>query len=60
MLRILKLKKLFGKLEEFVYFSNTMSQVYSVIKLLITILLIAHWIGCFWYIIGKTEMDNND
>ena len=55
----MKLKKLFGRMEEYMHFSHTMGQIYSVIKLIFTGLLVAHWIGCIWSFVGTYEQGYN-
>lgn len=48
LLRVLKLKRLLSKFEELV-FNDDFNMVMDVIKLMIIIFFIAHWMSCFYY-----------
>lgn len=58
MLRLLKLKNLLLKHEDNEIFSRIMNSM-SIIKLMVSLLYMSHFLACFWYIFGdlsETEM----
>lgn len=53
--RLLRLARLLQKLERYNQYS------FLVLALLLCMFaLLAHWLACIWYAIGKAEMDEND
>lgn len=59
-IRVLKLNQFTHKLEEHFQFSNTVTGIISLIKLVFMILFIAHFLACVWHLIGlnSTSSDN--
>lgn len=57
LLRVLKLHRLFIRLEENIA-SETMNIIIKFIKLIILITFISHWIACFFYVVGDSELPN--
>jgi len=55
LLRVLKLQRIFIKFEENVA-SETWNVIIKFAKLIILITFIAHWIACFFYAIGESEI----
>lgn len=58
LLRVLRLQRIFIRLEENVA-SETMNIVIKFIKLIIVITFIAHWIACFFYVVGESELPDD-
>jgi Ion transport protein len=56
LLRVFKLKKLLYQVEEYIL-NDTVSALLSFLKVIVVILLIAHWIACLFYYIGSIELD---
>lgn len=54
LLRALKLKKIFGKLEEYLMVAQAINTFLQFMKLCIMILCIAHWCACIWYLVANT------
>jgi len=55
LLRVLKLKKLFGKLEDYIDLSSAMVTIYELFKLVFMMLFVAHWLACIWHLIADYE-----
>ena len=55
LLRALKLKKIFGKLEDYLQLSMTFNAVLSCLRLGFLMICIAHWFACIWHIIAVFE-----
>mmetsp|Transcript_42657 Transcript_42657/g.109858 ORF Transcript_42657/g.109858 Transcript_42657/m.109858 type:complete len:993 (-) Transcript_42657:1305-4283(-) len=54
--RLLRLRRFFYKLDKVRSFLNFL----RIFKMLLIFVLVAHWFGCFWFMIGYyVEMDNN-
>ena len=58
LLRVVKLKKILSKIEEFMEFSNTVIGILGFLKLSIFILLIAHFCACIWHLVGMNDVEN--
>ena len=58
LLRVFKLRKLLYQLEEYIL-SDAVSALLSFLKVIVVILLIAHWIACLFYYIGSLELDTS-
>ncbi len=58
LLRVFKLRKLLYQLEEYIL-SDAVSALLSFLKVIVVILLIAHWIACLFFYIGSIELENN-
>lgn len=58
LLRVLKLRKLLMRLEDYIV-SDRMNALVEFMKLMLIIIFIAHWIACFFWYVGKQELDNN-
>ena len=57
LLRIMKLSKIYQKLEERLFYSNSFVEFNKVLKLICTVFLTAHWLGCFWHLVVIFEVD---
>jgi len=57
LIRILKLKKLMIKFEDHIQLSSASIAILELIKLLLAIMFLAHWIACFWFFIGENSGD---
>ncbi len=57
LLRVFKLRKLIYQLEEYIL-SDAISALISFLKVIVVILLIAHWIACLFFYIGSVELDS--
>lgn len=55
LLRVLRLSRIFIRLEENIA-SETMNIMIKFIKLIILITFIAHWIACFFFAVGNSEL----
>lgn len=53
--RLLRLARLLQKLERYNQYS-----VLVLALLMCMFALLAHWLACIWYAIGKAELDEND
>lgn len=54
-MRLLRLLRLLQKLDRYSQYSA------MVLTLLMSMFaLLAHWMACIWYVIGRTEMESND
>lgn len=60
LIRIFKLKSIFGKLENFISLSPTLNSITGFLRLSAIILFIAHWIACFWHLIGDSEFGEEE
>jgi hypothetical protein len=56
LLRLLKLKKLFNILYDMLD-SDSMFIVFSLVKMVFIIVMLTHFVGCAWYMIGRWSMD---
>lgn len=59
LLRVLRLHRIFIRLEENIA-SETMNIIIKFLKLIILITFIAHWIACFFYAVGESELPDED
>lgn len=57
LLRVLRLHRIFIRLEENIA-SETMNILIKFLKLIILITFIAHWIACFFFVVGDSELPN--
>lgn len=57
--RALKLKKIFGKLEDYLQLSLTFNAVLACVRLGFLMICIAHWFACIWHFIALYESDAN-
>lgn len=55
LLRVLKLRKLLMRLEDYIV-SDRMNAIIEFMKLMLIIVFIAHWIACFFWYVGYSEM----
>lgn len=55
LIRIFKLRNIFGKLDNFISLSPALNSITGFLRLSAIILFIAHWIACFWHLIGDSE-----
>jgi hyperpolarization activated cyclic nucleotide-gated potassium channel 2 len=58
LLRILKLKQLLYKLEEFIV-NETLIATINLLKVVLVVVFIGHWMACIFYQIGILEMDTH-
>ena len=56
---MLRLHRIFIRLEENIA-SETMNIIIKFLKLIILITFIAHWIACFFYAVGESELPDED
>ena len=59
LLRALKLKKIFGKLEDYYQLSLTINAVLACVRLGFLMIVIAHWFACIWHMIATYESLND-
>ena len=59
LLRVLRLHRIFIRLEENIA-SATLNIIIKFMKLIILITFIAHWIACFFFVVGDNELPNPD
>lgn len=57
LLRVLKLRKLLMRLEDYIV-SDRMNAMVEFLKLMLIIIFIAHWIACFFWYVGSSELTN--
>jgi CRP-like cAMP-binding protein len=57
LLRVLKLRKLMMRLEDYIV-SDRMNAIVEFLKLILIIIFIAHWIACFFWYVGYSELTN--
>jgi len=55
LIRILKLKNIFVKLETYINLSDGIAGFLGFLKLAVLVLFISHWIACIWHLIGNLE-----
>lgn len=55
LLRAFKLKKIFGKLEDYMQLSPTLNAILALIRLSFMIICIAHWCACGFHLIAMFE-----
>jgi hypothetical protein len=58
LLRVLKLQKIMVRFEENVA-QDKLNIVIKLLKIFIQIIFIAHWIACFFWVIGDTDDENS-
>ena len=58
LLRLMKLKKLMAKFDEYIV-SDSMDLMVTFSNLTIKILVIAHYMSCFFYYVGINELRDN-
>lgn len=58
LLRVLKLKKFLYKLEEYVI-TETLNMFMDIVKLLVQIFFLSHWLACTFYYVGDYERTDN-
>lgn len=59
LLRAFKLKKIFGKLEDYLQLSLTVNAILACIRLGFLMICIAHWFACLWHLIAVYESETN-
>ena len=57
MLRIAKLQVIMQRWAAYFNFSNFVLGILGFFRLCILVLFFAHWIGCFWYLLGNSGDD---
>ena len=57
LLRVLKLKRLMYRFEEF-FFDDKVNLIIEILKMLTFIFFIAHWIGCFFFAVSVMSESN--
>lgn len=55
LLRIFRLPYLMGKIEDFFQFSRQISSLFHLGKLIVAIIMFAHWCGCILYSVARSE-----
>jgi len=55
LLRILRLPQIMGKIEDFFQFSRQIASLFHLGKLIVAIIMFAHWCGCILYTIARSE-----
>lgn len=55
--KAIRLKKLFVRMEEFVY-SSIFNGIKGLIGLFFMIILVAHWVACIWHFVGSVVQDS--
>jgi hypothetical protein len=55
--KAIKLQRLFATMEEFFY-SSVFNGIKGLIGLFFTILILAHWVACIWYLVGSIVLDS--
>jgi hyperpolarization activated cyclic nucleotide-gated potassium channel 2 len=58
LLRVLKLKKIMQKIEFYLSISTAVNVLLGFLKLGVIILVVAHWIACFWHYLALGEADS--
>lgn len=58
LLRALKLKKIFGKLEDYLQLSMTFNAILACMRLCFLMICIAHWFACIWHLIAVFETND--
>jgi hypothetical protein len=59
LLRVIRLHRIFMRLEENIT-SESLYIITKFIKLIIAITFIAHWIACFFFVVGDSELPNEE
>ena len=59
LLRVLKFTLLFDRIFELIM-TETMEMLFKAFKITVTIFLVAHWLACIFFLIGKTQGKNHD
>jgi hypothetical protein len=54
LIRLLKLRKLVNRFEE-VFFSDTVSTVMALLKVLFVVFFLVHWTACLFFYLGDLE-----
>lgn len=57
LLRVVKLKKILGKIEEYLELSDTILGILGFLKLCSFIVLIAHFCACVWHLISSNDSE---
>ena len=55
---MLKLRKFLMKIEDYII-SDRVNAVIKFCKLMLVIIFIAHWIACFFFYVGASEVSSN-
>lgn len=55
LLRVLKLRKFLMKIEDYIV-TDRMNALVKFMKLMLIIVFIAHWIACFFWYVGDSEL----
>lgn len=55
LLRAFKLKRIFGKLEDYLQLSPFFNAILAFIRLCFLIIIIAHWFACGWHLLAQYE-----
>lgn len=58
--KFFKIKGAFSKMQDFVQLSGEISGIMRLLKLIFTIVFIAHWCACIWYLIGLHPGNGDD
>lgn len=58
LLRVLKLKKIVGGLNELIW-SDELMFSFNFIKIMGNVVFFAHWLACFYWAVGVEEMDSH-
>lgn len=56
MFRLVKMKKIFVSLEEYLFLSNKNKGIYDLFKLMILIIYVGHFFACLWVYVAQVEM----
>jgi len=57
-IRVVKLKKIFNKIHDsYLLFSPTFEGILQLLSLSLKILFIAHWVACFWCLLGQANTE---
>lgn len=57
LLRVMKLKKILGKVEEYLQLSNNVIGILGFLKLSLLIILIAHFCACIWHLVSINDSE---
>jgi len=58
LLRLIKLKTLVDKVETFIEASQVFTFVVGIIRILLLLFAVTHWVACVWYVVGSgTEFE---
>ena len=60
LLRVLKLRKIFYKMQNYVQLTRGINLLISLLRLCLIIVLLAHWLACSWHTMAHYESDLNE